>query len=511
MKLKPIVAVVSVALVVGVASLALLPDRLPSAQAGQPAALRNSIHQETAPMPNRQTAADKSVELTVYNQNLALVRESRVLNLKSGLNEIVYTDVSAQIDPTSVSFRSLTDPLNTVVLEQNFEYDIVGSERLLQKYLDREIAVQTQDSRVYTGTLLSAAGDVVLQAPDGTLNVLKFDQIRTYTFPALPEGLRTRPSLVWLVEAAQAGDHDTETTYLTRGLSWSADYVLLLNQESTSFDLNGWVTLENRSGTNYTDATLKLVAGDINLVQQFMVEKMAEDMVMAAPARAQVEQRQFFEYHLYQVQRPVTVKDQQTKQIEFVSRAGVPVTRFYVYEGASGFRFWGSPITDPGYGAQTGNTNVTVMLEFRTDATSNLETQLPAGRVRIYQEDVDGNPLLVGEDRIQHTPKDETVRLTVGSAFDIKGERVQTDYRQLGDSGAEETFRITLRNHKAEAVEVRVVERMYRSGQWRILRETINGQPAQHTKLDSQTVEWRVNVPANGETVLEYAVQYLWK
>lgn len=468
-----------------------------------------------ATTPDRSAAAQPpqaTVELTVYNQNLALVRERRAIALDTGTNEVVYSDVAAQIDPTSVAFRSLTDPLNTVVLEQNFEYDIVGTEKLLQKYIDQEIVVQTQDSKVYTGTLLSGAGDVILQAADGSLNVLKYDQIRSYGFPALPEGLRTKPSLVWLIDAQQAGDHDTEVTYLTNGIGWQADYVLLLNADSTAFDLDGWVTLDNRSGADYEEATLKLVAGDVNVVREQEVVKfmMAEAAALPAPT-PQVEQREFFEYHLYQVQRPVTVKDQQTKQIEFVTASGVPATKFYVYDGSAGYSFWGSPITDPGYGAQTGNTDVTVMLEFRTDAESNLETQLPAGRVRLYQEDVDGSPLLVGEDRIDHTPKDETVRLTVGNAFDIKGERVQTNYKQLGDSGAEESYKITLRNHKEEPVEVRVVEHLYRSNQWEITSERVDGEAAEHSKLDAQTVEWRVTVPAGGEAVLEYTVQYLWK
>ncbi len=470
-----------------------------------------SLTARPAALPTAE-AQDKTVELTVYNQDMALVRERRMIPLQAGLNQVTYTDVAAQIDPTSVSFRSLTDPLNTIVLEQNFEYDIVGTEKLLQKYIDQEIVVQTQDSKVYTGTLLSGAGDVILQAADGSLNVLKYDQIRSYSFPALPEGLRTKPSLVWLVDAQQAGDHDTETTYLTNGISWRADYVMLLNKDNTAFDLDGWVTLDNRSGASYKEATLKLVAGDVNVVRDQGVARPMATEVAALPAPIpQVEQREFFEYHLYQVQRPVTVKDQQTKQIEFVNGVGVPVTQFYVYDGAAGYGFWGSPITDPSYGAQTGNTNVTVMLEFRTDAESDLETQLPAGRVRMYQEDVDGSPLLIGEDRIGHTPKDETVRLTVGNAFDVKGERVQTDYRRLGDSGAEESYRITLRNHKDAPIEVRVVERMYRSSQWQIIAEKLDGQPAEHNKLDSQTVEWRVTVPAGGEAVLEYTVQYLWK
>lgn len=458
-------------------------------------------------------AQDGTVQLTVYNQDLALVSETRAVPLKIGLNEVVYSNVAALIDPTSVSFKSLTDPEGAEVLEQNFEYDLVGSTKLLQKYIDQVIVVQTQDSQTYTGVLLSAADNVILQGEDGAVTMLSQEQIRNINFPALPDGLRTRPSLVWLIDAQQAGDHDTAVTYLTNGMSWQADYVLLLNEESTAFDLNGWVTLDNRSGASFEDAMLKLVAGDINRAQ---TPAYARDVVMMAEAMAapapSVEQREFFEYHLYQVTRPVTVKDNQTKQIEFVTAQDVPATKFYVYDGAAGYAGYSyGPVTDAGYGAQTGNSDVTVMLEFRTDEASNLETQLPAGRVRLYQEDVDGSPLLVGEDQIDHTPKNETVRLTVGNAFDIKGERVQTNYKPLGDSGAEESFRITLRNHKDEPVEVRVVENLYRWTEWNMLSETLNGAPVEHNQLSSQQVEWLVSVPANGEAVLEYTVQYRWK
>lgn len=458
-------------------------------------------------------AQDKSVALTVYNQNMALVSETRPVALETGLNEVVYSDVAAQIDPTSVSFKSLTDPTGTTVLEQNFEYDIVDSFKLLEKYIDQEIVVETQDSQVYQGTLLNASDNIILQGADGSVVMLARDQIRNVNFPALPDGLRTRPSLVWLIDAKEAGDHETEVTYITNGMGWSADYVMLLNEESDAFDLNGWVTLDNRSGAAYADAKLKLVAGDVNVAPQeelMRFETMAMDMAAAAPEPA-VQQREFFEYHLYEVQRPVTVKNNQTKQIEFVTGTGVPVTKFYVYNGSSGYDFWGSFVDDAAYGAATGNTDVTVMLEFRTDEESNLETQLPAGRIRIYQEDVDGSPLLVGEDRIGHTPTDETVRLTVGNAFDVKGERVQTDYKRLGDSGAEETFLITLRNRKDEDVEVRVVENLYRSSDWTIISQTVDGAAAEYEKLDSNTVEWRVPVPAGADVELVYTVQYLWK
>jgi len=451
-------------------------------------------------------AAGTGVELTVYNQDLALVKERRMLELDEGLNEVHFSDVAAQIDPTSVHFRSLTDPEGTVVWEQNFEYDLVGSERLLEKYVDQGIRLVTEDGTVYEGTLLSGARDIILQREDGGVTVVQRDRVQEFSFPELPEGLITRPTLVWLLEAETAGEHETEVTYMTSGINWSANYVVLLAQDEESLDLDGWVTLDNRSGATYKDAKLKLIAGDIHRVPRVEVVKealMYEAMPRAVPTPP-VEEREFFEYHLYEVQRPVTIKDKQTKQIEFVAASGVPVEKFFVYDGARGLRFWGYPQTDPSYGAQTGNTKVQVMLEFKT-GEDGVDAELPRGTVRVYKEDVDGAHLLIGEDTIDHTPKDEQVRLYVGDAFDIVGERVQTDFKKLGDRALEESYRITLRNHKDEDVEVRVAEHMFRWSEWEIVVES-----DEHEKLDAQTVEWRVTVPADGEAEVTYTVRYRW-
>ncbi len=458
-----------------------------------------------APVSTPAVAQSAGPELAVYNQGVALVKDTRALDLTAGTQSVTVTDVAGQLDPTSVHFQSLTDPAGTTVLEQNFEYDLVGADKLLEKYLDEQIQVITNDGTTYAGTLLSGAGDIILRDGDGQVVVVRRDQIRDFTFPALPEGLITRPSLVWLVRAAQAGTHDVEIAYLTGGISWQANYVLLLAQDGTSLDLDGWVTLDNRSGATYENATLKLIAGDINRVSPSGVGGMRKDMDMAyAEAAPSVEERGFFEYHLYQVQRPVTVKDNQTKQIEFVSGTQVPVEKYFVYDGAPGYSFWGGLQTDPGYGADTGVKTVRTLLSFKT-GEEGIDAQLPRGVVRVYQNDIDGSPLLLGEDSIDHTPKGEEVQLYIGDAFDIVGERVQTDFRQLGSHTIEESYTITLRNHKEEAVSVRVVEHLYRWSQWEITQET-----AEHTKLDSQQVEWRVDVPADGETTIEYTVRYTW-
>jgi len=459
-----------------------------------------------AMQPLSAQAQGKGVELTVYNQNLALVKDRRSLELKEGTNEIAYTGVAAQIDPTSVHFRSLTDPEGTVVLEQNYEYDIVGTQKLLQKYLGQEIWLVTEDDTQYTGTLLSGAGDIILQRSDGPVTVVKLERVREFNFPKLPEGLITQPTLAWLLEAAKTGSHETELTYLTEGINWQADYIVVLAQDDASLGLDAWVTLDNQSGATYEDARLKLIAGDIHRVAEER-EIAPEEAFMGAPrvmATPQVEERAFFEYHLYEVQRPVTVRDKQTKQIEFASGADVSAEKFFVYDGAAG-HYWGwGPIIDPGYGT-TSNPKVMVMLEFRNEEESGLGIPLPKGKVRVYKEDVDGGSEFIGEDTIDHTPKDETVRLYLGDAFDIVGERKQTDFRTLGERTIEESYEITLRNHKEEAVEVRVVEHMFRWSEWEIVEES-----AEHTKLDAQTVEWRVQVAADGEAEVTYTVRYAW-
>ena len=457
--------------------------------------------------PGEVVAQSEGVELAVYNQNLALVKDLRSLELSKGLNEVRFSDVAAQIDPTSVHFRSLTDPEGTVVLEQNYEYDIVGSAKLLSKYVDQEITLVTQDGQEYTGTLLSGNDDVILQAADGQVTVVKLDQIKEFAFPALPEGLITKPTLVWQLESAQGNTQDVEVTYLTGGINWQANYVLVLADDEKSLDLDGWVTLDNRSGASFEDAKLKLIAGDIHRAPtpDYVVEKRLEAEAVAGAA-PQVEEREFFEYHLYEVQRPVTVKDQQTKQIQFVTGTDVPAEKFFVYDGSQ-MGFWGyyQPLDDPSYGTAS-NKKVMVMLEFENSEEAGLGIPLPKGTLRVFKKDVDGSTLLIGEDAIDHTPKDEQVRLYVGDAFDIVGERVQTDFKvDYDDDWMKESYEITLRNHKDEDVEVRVVEHMFRWSEWKIVDAS-----HEFAKTDAQTIEFRVPVEANGETIVTYTVRYDW-
>lgn len=458
----------------------------------------------TAPVAE---AADTNLALTVYNEGTALVRDRRRFDLVSGFNQIAFSDVAASIDPTSVLFKSLTDPAGLTVLEQNYQFDLVDSSALFRKYLDQTVQVLTQDGTLYEGRLLSTQGGIILQDEDGHVSVISGD-VQEVSFPELPEGLITQPTLVWQLLADQRGEQQVELTYLTGGISWQADYVVLLSSQEDAIDLDGWVTMRNTSGTSYPDAQLKLIAGDLQRLQA--VGLSAQDAMFAAEAElaaAPVEQREFFEYHLYEVPRLVTVMNNENKQIEFVSASQVPAEKFFVYDGLqcrSNYyycSFYGSPQTEPSYGVVS-NPKVMVMLEFDTEQA---KADLPKGRVRVYQEDIDGAALLIGEDSIDHTPEGETVRLYVGDAFDIVGERIQTDFRRPSQKSLEESFEITLHNHKDEPVEVRVVEHLFRWSEWRILRSSHDYQ-----KLDSSTIEFRVRVPANGDTTVSYDVRYFW-
>ncbi len=453
--------------------------------------------------PQAALAQAQGPEVTVYNSNIAVVKETRQFELDRGVNQVDVTDVPSGIQPDTVLFRSTTDP-DATVLEQNYEYDLVGSQTLLQKYIDQEIRVVTNDGTVYEGVLLNAGGDVILQDAAGGVQVIKYDQIREYSFPALPEGLITRPTLVWTVDATKAGNHTAEITYLTNGLNWTASYVLLLADDSKSLDLDGWITLDNQSGASYKEAKLKLVAGDINRVMQATrTLKFEGDMVMEAAAAAPaVEERTFAEYHLYEMQRPVTIKDNQTKQVQFVNASDVPAEKTYTYDASMPYGGYG-PIYDPGFGS-TGITKVNVSLAFNT-GKDGVDAELPSGVIRMYQTDIDGAQLLIGEDNIGHTPKGEDVTLTIGQAFDLVGERKQTDFKRIGDNVVEETYEIELRNQKeSEDVTIRVVEHLSRGTNWQIL----DASPEDFEKTDSSTIEWQIPVPAQGKATVKYTVRY---
>ena len=449
------------------------------------------------------------LSLTIYNQGTALVQDVRSFDFEAGLNTLDFTDVAASIDATSVVFKALTNPDTTTVLEQNFLFDLVDSSALLKRYLDQTITVTTEDGTTFTGQLLSGNfGEIILRNSDGQVFVVGADKIRNTQFPDLPDGLITRPTLRWLVNSATAGTQQVELTYLTGGMNWAADYNVLLNSDKTALDLNGWVTLTNTSGASYNEAQVKLVAGDVNRLpqpQQTFRAEGAVDMAMAAPPTPGVAQREFFEYQLYEINRHVTVANNETKQVEFVSSTGVPAHTFYVYNGTDFFNGYYGPITDQSYGS-SGITDVQNWLEFSTGEENGLGADLPAGNIRVYQEDTDGAALLIGENSIDHTPKGEDVKIFLGNAFDLVGERTQTNFNLIARNVLEETWEIHLRNRKdSDAVEIRVPEALFRWSNWEILNAS-----DEFTKTDSSHIEFRVTVPPGGEKVITYTVRYSW-
>jgi hypothetical protein len=430
-------------------------------------------------------AQSPQVRVTVYNDNLALVHEIREVELPKPRGIYSFRDVAAFIDPTSVHFRSLSNPTAVRVLEQNFEYDLVSAEKILSRYLDQRVQLSTKQGTAVAGKLLSASGNLVLQADDQSVKILNMTEVVTTDLPKLPEGLITRPTLVWNVENTGANKQRVELSYLTTGMSWHAEYVGVLDKDDRNLDLSGWVSIDNQTGAAYPEAQLLLVAGTIHRAQppeRFM--RKAYETAMMAEAAPSFEEKEFFEYHLYTLTRPSTLKDRQQKQIDLMPTARTPVQKEYTYDGSRSAK------------------KVQVTLSFKNSKENGLGLALPAGKVRLYKPEGEAQ-ILVGEDLLDHTPRDEEVRLSVGDAFDVVGERTRVSFRQMGERANEEKVKIEIRNHKSEAVTVNVVEHF--SGDWNIREQTVPS-----TKKDASTAEWKLSVPARGKAEVEYTVYRTW-
>jgi hypothetical protein len=446
----------------------------------------------------------------------AVVRQERDIDFVRGRNEIKFTDVAALIDPTTVVFESLTDPKGTAVLEQNFQFDLVSTEKLLARYVDRTISVDQvrgQATESFSGTLLSTQGGVVLRREDGTVQILPHNA--GVKLPALPGGLITRPTLVWNIDARNAGKQRTRVAYQTQGMTWWADYNATFQEKSQSecrLDLGAWVSIVNTSGAGYPDSRLKLVAGEVHRAPAMVgrLERAKEQRVAASPVLADgFAEKSFFEYHLYTLGRATTLPDNSTKQIElFPVARGVPCQRTLVYYGRpeSSYGFLPSPATDRNYGVES-NKQVDVYLQFKNVEASGLGLPLPRGRVRVSKLDPADNTLeFIGEDSIDHTPRNEKVLLKMGNAFDVVGERRQTDFRiDTSRKTMTEEIEIKLRNAKKEPVEVQVKETLYRWVNWEIVART-----HAYRKDDARTVYFPVTVPAGEEVTVKYSVRYWW-
>ena len=478
---------------------------------------------------------DGSTALTIYNQNFFVAREHVPLDLKPGVNEALYTGVAAHLEPDSVILR---DPNGRAlqILEQNYRNDPVSPEMLLSFYegktLDFVVGRENGKEQLLKGKVIRSG-----YAPTSYINgypqqvstqpivevdgVLRFGLPGQPVFPALSADSILKPTLNWLLRSDTPGKFNAEISYVSGGMTWQSDYNLVVQDGKGSdthshtdlLDVIGWITMQNHSGKTFEDARVKLMAGDVNKIQEstlagraYKAMNLAEARDAAAPV---VQEKSFDEFHLYTLQRPTTLRDQETKQVEFVSASGIHSQRLFIYDGCQTTQYaYYNPDqirADVNYGTAS-NPKVWVMEEFKNSENNHLGIPLPKGKLRFYRRDTDGHLEFVGENMIDHTPKDETIRVYTGNAFDVTGERKRTDYHvDSNQRWMNESFEIRVRNHKKEPVDVRVVEHLYRWTNWEVVKQSSG-----FKKKDAQTIEFPVTVAPDGEQVITYTVHYSW-
>ncbi len=484
---------------------------------------------------------DDAAALTIYNQSFAVVRQTLPLDLKSGTNQLEITNITAHLEPDSVILRDLKNGRDLRILEQNYRSDVASQGRLLALYEGKTIDFLVPDKegnrRLVPGKIIRSgytphyqaysaydqqyyqAQQAYVAAGNGEPIIeidgkLQFGLPGQPIFPALSSDTILKPTLSWLLQSDRPGNTNAEFSYVTGGMSWHADYNVVAPVSGNLLDIVGWVTLDNQTGKTFSNAHIKLMAGDVNKLQPGDFSGMAAkdavfNMRAEAPAPA-VTERSFDEYHLYTLERPSTLYDRETKQVEFVRATGVPSQRLYVYDGVKldqNYRGYSQEnIRDmENFGVQS-NSKIWAMVEFKNSKENHLGLPLPKGRVRFYRRDTDGQLEFTGENLIDHTPSDETIRLYKGNVFDAVGERKRTAYHlERNAHWMDESFEIKLRNHKKEPMEIRVVEHLYRWTNWDIQKTS-----DPFNKLDSKTVEFRVKVPPDGEKVVTYTAHYSW-
>lgn len=448
------------------------------------------------------TTLDDQVDLnvTVYNSDIALVRDVRNVKLPDGSFDLRFMDIAATINPATVHFRSLSEPARVSVLEQNYEYDLLEPDKLLRKYVGREVTLvrtvqqggTTREEEV-KARLLSYNNGPVWQIGKEIVTGMHADHIR---FPELPDNLYSRPTMIWTLQNGGTTQHRVEASYLASKLAWNADYVLTVGRDDKAADLDGWVTLTNGSGTSFRNARLQLVAGDLNRVRQAIAERKFADArrEMDLAAAAPMVQEAFSEYHLYTLGRKTTINNSETKQVSMLNGTGVPVQKRYVVDGHDFYyrnaQHPGAPIKDV----------VQVYYQFKNEEKAGLGMPMPAGVVRVYQADSKGGVQFAGEDRIGHTPKDETLKLKIGNAFDVVCERNQTDFQKIATNVYEMTYEITLRNHKSAPITVEVNEPI--GGTWRMVTSS-----HEWKKTAAWAAQFNVPVAQDGTTTLKYRVR----
>jgi len=434
----------------------------------------------------------REVMVTIYNGNLGLVKDLREVRFPSGQSEVQFMDVAALIDPTTVHLKSTTDAPGLKILEQNYEYDLLTSQKLMEKYVGRKVRLYQNDGTYHDATLLSTNGPVF--EINGQIHMGHYGRL---VLPSLPENLVSKPTLVWLLRNQTSRPQRIEASYLTGGITWKADYVMVLNAADTLSDLTGWVTIDNKSGATYGNAALKLVAGDVNRAAEARPDQRMLELAAkaASPATANHDfaSEGFFEYHLYTLDGRTTIKDNQTKQLSLLAASEVPVTKELIYYGAADYY-------RNAYGVPVSNQKVAVYLEVKNSKENRLGLPLPKGKVRVYKADASGSQQFVGEDWIDHTAKDESVKIKLGNAFDVVGERTQKEFKKLASNLYEVEWEIALRNHKTEAQTVTVIEPV--PGDWQVLSSS-----HAYEKLQAHTLKYQIPVPKEGATKLAYRVR----
>lgn len=443
----------------------------------------------------------KNVAVTIYNENLALIKDQRTIKLDNGFNLLAFRGVSAKMRPETSLLRNLNNQKGFSILEQNFDFDLLTPQKLLEKYVGKKIHIATMnpatgEESIEEALVLSTNQGVVVQIE----NKIETNPRGRYIFDKVPENLRDQPTLVLQLNSQTAKPQDVELSYLSSGLSWKADYVAELNMEDTQLDLMGWVTLNNKSGTTYNNAKLQLVAGDVNIVRQNFRGRM-EDRPMAAMksvvAEEGITQESLFEYHLYSLNRPTTLSNNQTKQVSLLTAKQVPIVKEFLLQGAAYYY-------QSSYGNIGQKMKVGVYVNFKNKEKSGLGLPLPKGVIRVYKKDKAGNAQFIGEDNIDHTPKNEDIQLKLGDAFDITADKKQTSFEKRNAYGRfsyayESAFEVKLKNAKSEAVTVIVREPV--PGDWKILKES---HPSK--KVAAGTAEWHITIPAESSTILSYNV-----
>jgi len=491
------------ALAVALASTAVLVPPYQARKKADPQDDQEALHaaSDQATTENDQT----ELAVTVYNSNIALVRDVRQLQVPGGGFRLKFMDIAATVNPATVHFRSLTEPEKVRVIEQNYEYDLLEPAKLLNKYVGKEVTLVrsyldngTTKHEEVKATLLANNNGPVWKIGNEIVTGYGGE---SYRFPGVPANLYDRPTLLMSLENSGGVKQKIEASYLAAGLGWNADYVLTVGREDKTADLDGWVTVTNNSGTSFHNAKLQLVAGDLNRVPpDYAKARMMTESVMAnaaAPA-PQFQQENFSEYHLYSLGRKTSVEDKETKQISLLEGSGVPVEKLFVVNGQNYYyrslqNNPGAPLKDP----------VMVYYKFKNEEKAGLGMPLPAGNLRVYQKDSKGGVLFVGEDHINHTPKDEFLNVKIGNAFDLVSERKQTDFKALGGRTWEIEYEITIRNHKESPVRVEVNEPI--GGDWEMLSSSYPFE-----KTGAFAAQFAVPVKANGESVLKYRVRAHW-